>query len=178
MTSNWFKAEWSTPVIISTAVLFTVLLGVFLLLFTKIAGNHDTETLVMAIATQVVLLVTLVFSYLLSPSGYVIDDKNLTIVRMIKPVVIPLSGITKAEAAVPGLLHGSIRLLGNDGLWGRYGKYSNAALGKYYLYVRSGKGQLLIEAANKYIIAPERPQEFLQSLESARAVAKKTGGTQ
>lgn len=176
MTSNWFKAEWSTPLIISTVVLSLVLLGVFLLLFTKIAGNPDTETLVMAIATQAVMLVTLVFSYLLSPSGYVIDDKNLTIVRMMKPVVIPLSGITKAEAAVPGLLHGSIRLLGNDGLWGRYGKYSNAALGRYYLYVRSGKDQLLIEDANKYIIAPERPQEFLHSLRRAMAAAKSTGG--
>jgi hypothetical protein len=118
------------------------------------------------------------FSYLLSPSGYTIDEKNLTIVRMMKPVVIPLSEITKAEAAVPALLYGSIRLLGNDGLWGRYGKYSNAALGKYYLYVRSGKDQLLIEAANKYIIAPERPQEFLQNLERAMAAAKKTGGAQ
>lgn len=176
MTSNCFKAEWSAPVITSTAVLFTVLLGVFFLLFTKIAGNPDTETRIMAMATQTVLLVTMVFSYLLSPSGYTIDEKNLTIVRMMRPVVIPLSGITKAEAAVPGLLYGSVRLVGNDGLWGRYGKYSNAALGRYYLYVRSGKGQLLIEAANKYIIAPERPQEFLQSLERAIAAAKKTGG--
>jgi hypothetical protein len=34
------------------------------------------------------------------------------------------------------------------------------------------------QAANKYIIAPERPQEFLQILEGAMAAAKKTGGTQ
>ncbi|MDP2865788.1 MAG: PH domain-containing protein [Elusimicrobiota bacterium] len=105
-------------------------------------------------------------------------DKNLTIVRMMKPVVVPLSEITKAEAAVPGLLHGSVRLLGNDGLWGRYGKYSNAALGRYYLYVRSGKDQLLIEAANKYIIAPERPQECLESLQRAITAVKNTGGVQ
>lgn len=174
--TTYFKAEWSNGMKLSTIVLFVVLVGVFFLLFTKVFGAQDSGTKIMAGTVQAVLLATLAFSYLLSPVGYSLDEKSLTIVRPMKPIVIPLTEITKAETVVPALLHGSIRLLGNHGLWGCYGKYSNAALGRYYLYVRSGNDQLLIEAANKYVIAPERPQQFLQSLQRAMAAAKNIGG--
>lgn len=174
MTQSYFKAEWSTALIASTAVLFIVILtaSFFLLKTLKMPG---LGTRVGGGAVLVALLGTLVLSYLLSPRGYSIDEENLTIVRRLRPVLIPLRDITEAGVTAPALMSGSIRLLGNDGLWGRYGSYQSPALGTYYMYVRSGKTPVLVQGRQKYVLGPERPEEFVQSLNLAVTAAKAGG---
>lgn len=175
MTHSYFKAEWSTPLIISTAVLFIVLLtaSFFMIKTFKMPGMGTRIVGVVVLAT---LLGTLILSYLLSPLGYSIDEENLTVVRRLRPIMIPLRDITEAGVTAPALMHGSIRLLGNDGLWGRYGKYQSPALGTYYMYVRSGKTPVLVQGPQKYVLGPERPEEFVQSLNQAISAAKAKGG--
>jgi len=126
----------------------------------------------MGVLVLITLFVTMILSYLLSPQGYSIGEESLTIVRQLKPITIPLVDITEVEGPTPGLTYGSIRLLGNDGLWGRYGKYQSARLGPYYLYVRSGKNPVLVQGPQKYVVGPERPQEFVKTLNQAIAAAK------
>jgi hypothetical protein len=121
---------------------------------------------------EAALLATMVLAYLLFPRGYAIDAENLTIVRRFKPITIPLAEITAAEGPTPGLTYASIRLLGNDGLWGRYGKFRSPGLGAYYMCVRSGKNPVLVQGREKYVIGPERPQEFVRALNQAVAAAK------
>jgi len=175
MTQTWFKAEWSTLLIVSTVVLSIVLLTASFFVL-KTFGVPAVGTRIMGVLVEVTLLATMILSYLLSPQGYSLDGDNLTIVRKLRPIIIPLAEITGVEGPTPGLTSGSIRLLGNDGLWGRYGKYRSTMLGAYYLYVRSGKNPVLIEGPKKYVIGPERPQEFVQSLNQAVAAAKAKRG--
>lgn len=171
MTSLWYKAEWSTGLIASTTVVMVILLSGILLTF-KMCMAHNPVIRVLGISLEVSMVGMVIFSYLLSPLGYTIDNANLTVVRRLKPVVIPLAGISKAEPSTDKLLEDSIRLLGNHGLWGCYGKYRNSKLGTYYLYARNLKNLVLLEGEKKYIIAPERLQEFLQDLNHAVAAAR------
>lgn len=173
--ANYFKAEWSTAMKVSTAVLTAVLLAAAVSVFSA-AANAPTPLRAALLLTATALLLVTLFSYLLSPLGYSLDGENLTIDRKMKPIVIPLKDISRMEPAAAETLSGSLRLLGNDGLWGCYGKFSNAGLGEYNLYIRSRKTLVLIECASKYVIAPERPQEFLQNLQLAITAAKRTGG--
>lgn len=155
----------------STAALFLVLLTAALFVL-RTFSDTDAGTKAVGVLVEAALLATLVLSYLLSPRGYSIDGENLTIVRRLKPITIPLAEITAAEGPTPGVTYASIRLLGNDGLWGRYGKFRSASLGAYYMYVRSGKNPVLVQGAKKYVIGPERPQEFVRALNQAVAAAK------
>lgn len=174
MTSLWYKAEWSTGLITSTTVIMIVLLsGMILALKTCMAHNPVVRMLGILIEASMIGMV--IFSYLLSPRGYTIDKANLTVVRWLNPVVIPLASISKMESATDRLLDDSIRLLGNHGLWGCYGKYRSSKLGIYYLYARNLKNLILLDSEKKYVIAPEKPQEFLQALDKAVAGAHNSG---
>jgi hypothetical protein len=173
MTTSLFKAEWSTPVIISTVVLLAVVLtaAFFLLRTFSLPG---TGMKLLGGGVLAALLGTLVFSYLLSPLGYAIDGENLTIVRRLRPISIRLADIQEVRVSSPALMAGSIRLLGNDGLWGRYGRYHSPDFGAYHLYVRSGRAPVLVQGPEKYVLGPERPEEFVQSLNRAVAAARLT----
>jgi len=173
MHSLWYKAEWSTGMITSTMVLMVTLLS-GILLTSKMCWAHNPVIRVLGIFLEVSMVGMALFSYLLSPLGYTIDNTNLTVARRLKPVVIPLAGISKTEHTTDKLLEDSIRLLGKHGLWGCYGKYRNSKLGTYYLYARNLKNLILLEGEKKYVIAPERPQEFLQDL--TQAIAAVRGG--
>jgi hypothetical protein len=175
MTQSFFKAEWSNTLMASTAALFIILLtAAFFVLRTF--SDPDSGTKVVGALVEAALLATMVLAYLLSPQGYAIGAESLTIVRRLKPITIPLAEITVAEGPTPGLTYASIRLLGNDGLWGRYGKFRSASLGAYYLYVRSGRTPVLVQGRKKYVIGPERPREFVQALNLAAAAAKSGRG--
>ncbi len=174
MTPLWYKAEWSTGLITSTTVIMIVLLsGMILALKTCMAHNPVVRMLGILIEASMIGMV--IFSYLLSPRGYTIDKANLTVVRWLNPVVIPLVSISKMEPATDKLLDDSIRLLGNHGLWGCYGKYRSSKLGTYYLYARNLKHLILLDSEKRYVIAPEKPQEFLQDLNKAVAAARGSG---
>jgi hypothetical protein len=166
MKPVFYKAEWSGWMMLSTVLLTALLLGAAGFTAGAIGGEDAGTRLAMGL-TAAVLLATLLLSYLLSPQGYAIDGATLEVVRRLKPVAIPLTGITSAEIGADDLLAGSIKIIGNDGLWGRYGKYRNARLGAYKLYVRRGAPLVLVECGEKYVIAPERPEEFLRELTAA-----------
>ena len=171
MTSLWYKAEWSTGLITSTTVVMILLLSGILLTL-KMCMVHNPVIRFLGISIEASMVGMVIISYLLSPLGYTVDNANLTVVRRLKPVVIPLAGISKMEPSTGKLLDDSIRLMGNHGLWGCYGKYHNSKLGTYYLYARNLKNLVLLEGEKKYVIAPERPQEFLQALNQAVAAAR------
>ena len=134
--SHYFKAEWSTAMKVSTAGLTAVLLAAAVSVYSA-AANAPAPLQAALLLTGTALLLAILFSYLLSPLGYSLDDKNLTIHRNIRAITIPLSDISRMDSVTAESLSASIRRLGNDGLWGRYGRYSNSRLGEYHLYRRS-----------------------------------------
>jgi multisubunit Na+/H+ antiporter MnhF subunit len=166
MIGNYFKAEWSNYLIVSTVIVTAAGLASFYWT-SRMVKAPGMEMRIMGVSLISIMIGVLVFSYLLAPEGYLIDANKLTIVRPLSSIVIPLIEVSGAEAATPELMSGSIRLLGSGGLWGYYGKYQNDQLGRYYMYARRTTELVLIRSRENYVVAPERPLEFIQRLNSA-----------
>jgi len=172
MIGIYYKAPWGNSVIISTIIISAVVLACayapLRMVRLPVMGVKILGFLLLAI-----MLGIIIFSYLLSPKGYLVGPDNLTIVRPMRSIVIPLDKLSGVEEAAPEALSGATRLLGCDGLWGQYGEYQNSKLGLYRLYVRKTTDQVIIRGQDTYIIAPERPAEFIQNL--SRAIQARAG---
>lgn len=111
-----------------------------------------------------IVFLTIFFAYLYSPAGYAITSEHLAIKRPLKPVLIKLSEIEKAEAIGPDMLEYSFRLWGSGGLFGYFGLFTNEKLGKYTAYLTNYSDLVLIKTGKTYVISPDRRDEFLAVL--------------
>lgn len=166
MTGIYFKAPWGNSVIISTIIISAVVLACAYAPL-RMARLPGIGIKILGFSVLAMMLGIIVLSYLLSPKGYLIGPDHLTIVRPMKSIMISLDRISGVEEAAPEILSDSTRLLGCDGLWGQYGEYQNSKLGSYRLYVRKTNGQVIIRGKDTYVIAPERPAEFISNLSQA-----------
>lgn len=163
MPGTYYKAAWENSLIVSTLIISAVVILCAYWPF-QMARSPGIGMKILGSLLLTIMLGIIVFSYLLSPKGYLIRPDSLTIVRPIKSLMIPLARIISVEEAPATVLTDSTRLLGCDGLWGQYGKYQNDKLGIYRLYVRNTGGLVIIRGQDTYVIAPERPQEFIHTL--------------
>jgi len=169
MTDRCFKADWGISVLISTLIVSGVILaGSYWPV--RMAISAEWGERILGYSVLALLLGIMLLSYLMSPRGYILGRDAITVVRVIRPIVIPLADITGAEEAGAEMLKGSTRLLGCHGLWGKYGKYHNESLGDYLLYVRKDEGLVVLRGKRTYVLAPENPAEFTQAVNEKKAV--------
>jgi len=112
------------------------------------------------------LALTLIFSYLLSPLSIILGDK-LIIDRIISKIYIDYSMIQEIFIFdAKELMASSIRVFGNGGLFGYYGRFKSDKLGNYYLYARrtSGKYCVIKTKDKTYVFAPEDVDMFIAKL--------------
>jgi PH (Pleckstrin Homology) domain-containing protein len=118
----------------------------------------------------IVALAVFVGGVLLAPRGYTIADGRLTVDRFVRPVVIPLESIETVERLPAGRLAGSWRTLGSGGFFGYYGRFRNQALGSYRMYATRGDGYVLVRAARPYVLTPDSPDRFIETLKHGGAM--------
>jgi len=166
MTENYFKAEWSNYLIASTIIVTAALLASSYWT-ARMVKSPEAGMRIMGFSLLSIMFGAIMFSYLLAPKGYLIDADKLVIIRPLRSITIPLAGVAGAEAAAPELFSDSIRVVGSGGLWGYYGKYQSTRLGRYYMYARRTSELVLVRGRENYVIAPERPHEFIKILNRA-----------
>src|SRR5947209_1371782 len=96
--------------------------------------------LVLAVALQSVAVgclsgLVILLAYAYSPRRYVVSEASIMVERLIGKVHVPLGGLREARVATPDDFSGCIRLWGSGGLFGYYGLYRTASLGKCHWYV-------------------------------------------
>ena len=163
-----FTAPWEKALRCMTTALvifFIVEVVVLLILFhftvpDKIAAT-GISLLLVAINGGIVL-----FSYLLAPKGFWLDDERVTVERPLFPIKIEFKKITGVRAIPKEALTRAARVMGNGGLFGFYGVFRNKELGSFRLYATDRSKGILIEADKKYILTPDRPEDFLALLEA------------
>lgn len=153
--SPYFSASYdSTTKIVSSivaALLIAVSLGI---------GNA-----IVAGLTAVVLFL----SYAWSPRGYTVAERSIVVHRLIGRVTIPLDAVREARRAAAEDLTGCIRLFGSGGMFGYYGVFRTAKLGRSTWYMTKRANGVVIVAANKtYLLSPDDTDQFLAAI---RAVA-------
>jgi hypothetical protein len=104
----------------------------------------------------------ILFSYLLSPAGYVIEGGNLIIQKTIgRRIEIPLKEV-QAYTIVPDLTRLRImRTFGNGGLFGYFGMFSTAEYGPLNCQLKRLRDVFLIKTIRgTYATSPEQIEKF------------------
>jgi transcriptional regulator with XRE-family HTH domain len=144
-----FSAPWSRKLQITTAAFLLIVL-----VATVPRGPYATW-----IGLGVVLLAAL-----LSIRGYSVVDGKILVHRLGWSTRFDISQLQQIEAN-PGIMVGSVRLMGIGGLFAFIGTFRNELLGVYRAYATDGNNAVVLDlAASKVVVTPDSPNEFVEAV--------------
>jgi hypothetical protein len=103
-------------------------------------------------------------AWALAPRGFIVGPGLVTVDRPLMPVKIILRPGTAVSAEGPGLLDGSLRTMGNGGLFGYYGSFWKKGVGNYLLYATRTDRFVMIDNGKKYFLTPDEPEFFMEEV--------------
>jgi hypothetical protein len=163
LSNTSFSASYDKPTKLISAGVFVVLL----LLTVVIPG----------IFVGCLTAVLLVAAFAWSPRSYTISERSIVVKRLIGSVRIPLDRVREARIATPDDFRDCVRLLGNGGLFGYYGQFRTAKLGKCTWYVTNqSNAVVVITSAGTTVFSPDDVDGFLAALRLAVPVPPATPG--
>jgi hypothetical protein len=116
-------------------------------------------------------VLALVAAYAWSPRGYAVSRGSVAVNRLIGNVCIPLDGIREVRAATKDDFRGCLRLFGNGGLFGYYGLFRTAKLGKSTWYVTNrSKAVVVITGAKTVLFSPDDVDGFVAAVRASAPV--------
>jgi len=116
-------------------------------------------------------LFVMLVGYAYSPRSYVLEGRAVLVTRLAGTARIALDDVREARCATPDDFRGCIRLWGSGGLFGYYGLFSTAKLGKSTWYVTNRKNAVvLITAAKTVLLSPDDPNGFLATIRTAAPI--------
>jgi hypothetical protein len=128
--------------------------------------------------TLIAVLLILV-SYAYSPRGYVITDRSVLVQRLAGRPRIALDGLRQVRRTTPDDFRRSIRLRGSSGLFGYYGLFSSAKLGRFTAYVTNKNNRVVVITGSKTaLFSPDDVDAFLNAIHASAPVpasAARTG---
>jgi hypothetical protein len=106
------------------------------------------------------LLIGLAYAY--SPRGYVLAGEAIVVKRLIGNIRVPLADIREIRAGTPDDFTGCVRLWGSGGLFGYYGLFRTARLGKCYWYVTNrSKTAIVATQTRTLVLSPDDLEGFI-----------------
>lgn len=98
--------------------------------------------------------------------GYSIDNQKLIIHRLGWTKEFDLNDLVSAEFNAQAM-RGSWRLLGNGGLFGWIGTFSNKELGTFRAYATNRHKCVVLKLKDRtLLVTPDSPKEFVESIEA------------
>lgn len=118
-----------------------------------------------------VSLLVIVLCCAYSPRGYVLAGRSILVQRLAGTIRIPLDELREVRRATPDDFRGGIRLWGSGGLFGYYGLFSTAKLGKSTWYVTNrSNGVVVITASKTVLFSPDGAEVFLAAIRAGAPV--------
>jgi hypothetical protein len=141
------KNRWGTGVILITfiSLFFTIGCVVFVLL------SH-APSVVWQWGIAGVLIASVLWVTTWTPISLSLRGDQLVMKQLIGRITIPVDTIENIQPIDSTWLKGSIRLFGSGGLFGFLGRFRNATLGRYTMYVTAQKNLLLIQNPEKTFV--------------------------
>jgi Bacterial PH domain len=100
-----------------------------------------------------------------SPRAYVVSYRAIEVERLIGNVQVPLEGVRETRRINTDDLRGCIRLWASGGLFGYYGLFRTARLGRCTWYVTNRKNVVVIIAQSKTTLySPDDVDGFLEAI--------------
>ncbi len=146
---------------ITTAIIILSLFVSFIIIFSGVSVSVKAIVIFF-------LWSLIIFSFLLSPHGYLLDEENLTILTKIKKFRIPISSIKALRKMEKNELFGMIRVLGIGGLFGFIGIFYSRNLGFIFSFVTNYNNLIFIKSSMTFLISPEERDLFLSMMENVK----------
>ena len=109
-----------------------------------------------------------VLAYAYSPRGYAIVDRSIVVKRLIGNVCIPLDAIREVRSANCDDFRAALRLWGSGGLFGYYGIFQTAHLGKATWYVTNRNRAVVVVTGSKTtLFSPDDVARFITTIHEA-----------
>ena len=154
-----FSAPWSRKLKLTTGVFVALLLG--LPIGIAVFGGAE-EDLRFALGIPVLIVIGCAAFTI---RGYSIEGETLYVHRLGWRTAIDLSTLREVEVR-PGATAGSIRTLGNGGLFGFIGRFRNGMLGAYRAFVTDASREVVLELEDDtLVVSPGEPALFAEALE-------------
>jgi hypothetical protein len=151
--------KWITYIAVALAAIL-ITLGIPLAWQDAIA--HRTLSAVAHAGISIVLACFVVYSWLMRPVQYEVDDDSLKILTAARVTQIPLSAVTgvrRYQMSKQNLL--SMWLYGEGGIFSYRGRRPIEGLGTVAMTVTDRSRAVLIDAESKYLISPADPDAFI-----------------
>lgn len=106
----------------------------------------------------------LIFGFLFSVTGYVVDGGDLYIQRLLWRTRLSIDGLSRIWVD-PSACKGSMRIFGNGGLFSFTGLYQSPMLGRYRLFATDlTRSVVLVLPKRVIVITPATPQALVDHL--------------
>ena len=153
-----FSAPWGRSLRQVTATSVAVLLAV--MLAGVLAGPRQLPGWWLAMVALPLALLLGALPFMVR--GYVLTDGQIEVRRLGWSTVLPLSGLV-AVTGDPQGLRGSVRLLGNGGLFGITGWFWNRRIGRFRAYATDPGRVVLLRYRDgrKVVVTPHDVQHFI-----------------
>jgi len=153
---NFIVAPWDS-------LIKGVTLGVFILIifitamFVIFIGNLFFKIGIITLYCSILL-----FPYLWTPRGYLVQDNKVIVKRLISDVKVEIKDVERWKWTWWG-----VRLLGSGGLYGYYGFFHFRGTGRVRMYATNRYKLVLVKdnQDRKILISPEAPDKFIQLLQ-------------
>jgi hypothetical protein len=146
-----------------TAKIISILVSLALL--AAVAAIHNI------IVTPIVLFL-LFLAYAYSPRGYNLTDRSIRVMRLAGEVRFALEDVREARRTSPDDFRGCIRLRGSGGLFGYYGLFRTAKLGRCTWYVTNRSNcVVVITGAKTALFSPDNPDGFLDTIRTLAPIS-------
>jgi PH (Pleckstrin Homology) domain-containing protein len=165
LTSIEFRAPWSaslrTMTVTSMGVMALVVMG-------AIVARPPLLAAVLLIALPLIIVASTVAGRV---RGYTLTEDAITVHRGSWDTRLPLTGLRSVTGDVDAM-RGSIRVLGNGGVFAFTGRFWNSKLGWYRAFATDPGRAVVLRYANRTIvISPHDPQHFIMRARTLLKVA-------
>lgn len=168
MTTIEFRAPWSKGLKVMTSTTVAVLA---LVMLAAIFAPMRPPPIVAVVLIGLPPLLAAAM-YASRVRGYVLAEDAITVLRGFRDTRLPLAGLRSVTGDVDAML-GSIRVLGNGGVFSFTGRYWNMKLGWYRAFATDpSRAVVLRYQKGTVVITPHDPQHFIMR---ARTFLKVTG---
>jgi hypothetical protein len=148
MPERTFSASYDSMTKTVSAIVCVLLIGVAFLVH------------IVFVALLFPLLILVAYAY--STRGYALAGDGIVVKRLIGNIRVPLATIREIRPGTPDDFTGCIRLWGSGGLFGYYGLFRTAKLGRCSWYVTDrGKTVIVTTGTRRLVLSPDDVQGFI-----------------
>lgn len=166
LATTIYPAPWGTSLKVISGVTSLILIVIAVIgLCTGPRGNW-----LWIVSMVIVPLSILTITALFTVRGYVLTPERLLVKRLAWNTQIPLQGLTSIEVD-SNAMEGSIKTLGNGGLFSFSGSFRNQKLGAYRAMATDLRRCVVLKFDhNVIVITPAKPQAFVTQLKQFKGM--------